>query len=98
MSHDLDNFIEHYGVKGMRWGVTKGKQSTKSLSDSELKSRVARLNLEARYNSLTESSVSKGRRAVVKALQGIGKSILVGLTVSEGSRYAKKLLDKATKG
>lgn len=55
----------HYGVKGMQWGVRKDKRggsksnSVKKLSDSELKARVARLNLERQYASLTSSSGNK---------------------------------------
>lgn len=30
MSTDLDNFLEHYGVKGMKWGVSKGGSSSSS--------------------------------------------------------------------
>ena len=62
MTTDTEEFLEHYGVKGMKWGVrrdrsttsTKPKKSSlrkeaKDLSDEDLKKSVERLRLEREY-------------------------------------------------
>lgn len=69
MSNDIDDFIEHYGVKGMQWGVRRSSKQlararkakkenqpaakAKRMSDSELKSKVERLRLEREYVKIT---------------------------------------------
>jgi len=59
----VDNFLEHHGIKGMKWGVRRenpsggSKRSTpkaSTLSDNELQARVKRLNLEKQYSDLVK--------------------------------------------
>jgi hypothetical protein len=33
MSQDVEEFIKHHGVKGMRWGVRKARSTVKTSSD-----------------------------------------------------------------
>lgn len=77
-----DNFLEHYGTKGMKWGIRKavsgrkGKSASataKTLTDKELKKRVNRLNMEKQYTKMSESSVSKGKGMVAGMLKTAGK-------------------------
>lgn len=35
MSIDLDDFLQHYGKKGMRWGVRKKKNNSKPSNDAK---------------------------------------------------------------
>lgn len=69
MSYKLDDAIEHYGVKGMKWGVRKVKDRVSSakqeratrnidqtkLSGTELKKKVDRLQNEAHFQRLSKS-------------------------------------------
>lgn len=44
MDEELDDFLAHYGVKGMRWGYRKpgtGKPSSRRATKAEKKERVA---------------------------------------------------------
>jgi hypothetical protein len=81
--------LEHSGVKGMRWGVRKssssggsgGKKSAatrkhqvKSMTDEELKSRIARIKMEKEFLKLTAPELSPGRKAVMNILQTAGKT------------------------
>lgn len=47
----------------------------KSMSDSDLKARVNRMNLERQYSDLTSSQVSRGRVSVGSILEGIGTTL-----------------------
>lgn len=57
MSNKLINekYLQHVGVKGMRWGVRKGKKPTKKrrMSNKELNARIKRLKLEREYAKLS---------------------------------------------
>lgn len=70
---DLDAYLEHYGVKGMKWGVrrsqkqlararasqrTSYKKGPKELSTDELKRRVARMETEKRYIDLNPTTAN----------------------------------------
>lgn len=74
--------LEHYGVKGMQWGVRKKrsrsaeskevsalrKKKAFELTDDELKKVNSRLNLEKQYKEVTSSTANKiAKKAVVGA-------------------------------
>lgn len=81
-----DDSLEHYGVKGMRWGrkrrakkeaaekAAAEKEAVKTMSDDELKRKINRIKLEREYAKLTEPQVSEGRKAVVKLLREVGEA------------------------
>lgn len=70
-----NNELQHYGIKGMKWGVRRfqnedgsytaaGKrrakqQKAESMSDEELAARVKRLNMEKTYKKLSKESEPK---------------------------------------
>ena len=84
MDYNLDDIIEHYGVKGMKWGVRRTKEQLQSakrerswgykdqskLSDKELKTTVDRLQNEAHMQRLTKQlSSSYSKKAVQRGLK-----------------------------
>lgn len=80
---DLDAYLEHYGVKGMKWGVhrTRGSgtvssmpRSAKQMTDEELQRAVDRLNLEQRYHNLNVRKTKRGHEKV-KELLAIGTTV-----------------------
>lgn len=88
------DILEHYGVKGMRWGVRKrsanGKARTtfakapSKLSDAELTKRIKRMETEKRYNQLNRQDVSRGKEAATEVLTNSGKKIATTILTSGG--------------
>lgn len=82
-----DIFLEHFGVKGMQWGVRRDKKSKSSVTDStrykaapktltndELNKRIKRMETEKRYNELNKKTVSAGQKHAMDILTQVGKS------------------------
>lgn len=79
-----ENFLEHFGVKGMKWGIRKDRRSgkaktskevAKTLTNKELTKRINRLNMEKQYSDLAKaepSSVAKGSKIVAGVVANIG--------------------------
>lgn len=92
-----DNFLKHYGTKGMKWGIRKKSGSSKSstkkttttLTNKELKKRVDRLNMEKRYSELSKE---KKRTKMSK-----GKQIVTDVVETFGNEYPKQFGKKAGK-
>ena len=90
-------FLEHHGVKGMKWGVRRSKRqlaraakksggakSAKDMSDAELRAVINRIDMERRYSTLTSqrSRASSGHNAVKAALA-------TGATVNAAIAFAR---------
>ena len=100
---DVAAFIEHYGVKGMKWGVRKKRSSVtdrtrydkspRRLTDDELKRRIQRMENEKKYNELNSRTVSKGEEIARTILRESGKTVATGLitgSIAFGVRKALK--------
>jgi hypothetical protein len=76
-SDDLEDFLAHYGVRGMKWGRRNARSSenlatgllrkkpASSLSDAELKQAISRMNLEKQYRDLNPRGLSKANKVVL---------------------------------
>lgn len=93
MTMSVDEFIEHHGVKGMRWGQRRSRSSAVSkptvrtkfekaptrLSDAELNRRVKRMEVEKRYNDLNKKDVGEGHKFASDILKNTGKTVATTL-------------------
>lgn len=95
---DSEEFLSHYGVKGMRWGVrrqaakaaasaskTKYKKPPARLSDAELNRRIKRLELEKKYEDLNNPTTFNGRAYTQSLLENSGRSVaaaVIGVPVT----------------
>ena len=105
-----DNILEHYGKKGMKWGITtksdgtSSKTSVSSMSDKSLKAKVNRLNMEKQYIDLTnqknerdKSTLDKGKAEVNKMLVTSGKQLLQPVVTKGMSIVAGVLVGSVVK-
>lgn len=82
---ELEDFLKHYGVRGMKWGVRKNRSSKgrsglttfnknpNRLSDEELNRRIKRMELEKKYTDLNAPIKSNGEKYVKTLLESSGK-------------------------
>lgn len=87
---DVENFIEHFGIKGMRWGVRRSRVKTssdfrktaplrrrkpKQLTNKQLRDVNARLNLEQNFRRMNPSTVQKGHSAAKNIIALSGTAV-----------------------
>ena len=87
MSTDVDSFLTHYGVKGMKWGVIRKESS--GPSRREVRNTAAYLNKG--FDMATAEKKAKGKIAVENALLIAGGAALTAAAtyaaISAGQRY-----------
>lgn len=98
--------IQHYGTKGMKWGVRKkSSRSAESsetsalrkkkgfqLTNDELKTVNARLSLEQSYSQLNPSTISKGKKAILGVAGTIAAVKAITSVIGPAAKYAKKIV------
>lgn len=81
------DFVEHFGVKGQKWGVrnartsssgtarTKFSKAPNKLSSAELTKRIKRMETEKKYNQLNRKDVSDGKKFVTDVMTSVGRKV-----------------------
>jgi hypothetical protein len=96
--------LEHYGIKGMRWGVRRsrselsegraglGRAKAKDLSDDDLKKAVSRMNMEQQYNKMRSRNPGA---ALMLAGAGFVGTIALGVVRSQITNQANQRVASA---
>lgn len=90
---EVNEYLQHHGVKGMRWGVKKsssrrsgGKTTYQKkpdrLSDAELSRRIKRMELEKKYSELNAPSKSSGKKFAQGLIQNQGNRLAATATTA----------------
>lgn len=99
-STPMDDYLAHYGIKGMKWGVRKAieRGSQRALSRQYRKAEKKLAKLEDRANAKHQMNIARAARKsqrISAALGAANVGISAGLTarsiknaVKTGSRYA----------
>lgn len=109
------SYLQHYGILGMHWGIRRtpeelghrtrrveyprSRKKISQMSDSELQSKINRLQKESQYKQLTQrSSVKTGKKivgmilgaAAIEIAKGIAKDKMkAGMSFIEASKNAE---------
>ena len=93
MAESTDDFLEHYGVKGMKWGVRRGViKSGRERTNREDKVRAKRKDAKRRRQVLSDKDLDQ----LVKRLEQEKKlKSLLDEDLAPGRTVTKKLLANA---
>lgn len=97
--------LYHYGVKGMKWGIrrtpaqlghrtkksstSQRREEMKKMSDTELRNRINRIQMEKQYMQLTAPNISPGKKFV--------KDVLVNAAKQTATNYVSKFMQSGIK-
>lgn len=78
-----DNYLEHYGVKGVKWGV---RRSDDQLASARKQRKAAKKEAKGeRKRKDVSKSVGKTTRGIKNLAMGTGASVSVGAVVAYGA-------------
>lgn len=94
MTNNTDDFLAHYGVKGMKWGVKKGVVNGRlARTNKEGKVRASRKDARRRRQTMSDKDLDK----LVKRLQQEKQlKDLLDADLSPGRSATRKILLSAT--
>lgn len=106
----VNDFIEHYGVKGMKWGVRNKSRSSRdarvkksrqkivnkrrSLSDGDIKKYIARLSEEKKLKTLINEDIKPGRTIAKRIVSDSGQKVARTIIYGGSLYILKSALEK----
>ena len=106
--NDSEHYLNHFGVRGMRWGVRKGPsadtkvrrdrakmhKNRRTISDSDIKRAVNRMQMEKKLKTLVEEDIAPGRLAAKDFLSKTGAIFVGAAAGAAGAALVKSYLAK----
>ena len=104
----VDKTLTHFGVIGMKWGVRKGPsadtkvrrdrakmhKNRRTMSDSDIKRAVNRMQMEKKLKTLVEEDIVPGRLAAKEFLSKTGSAFVGAAAGAAGAALVKSYLAK----
>jgi hypothetical protein len=95
MADDLDDFLAHYGVKGMKWGVRKaegssGSSPTRRPISPEAKAHAKYISKELAFGSIGPAAMLMGAGPPISIALGISVGVLRSPPVSNAIKQSSK--------
>lgn len=92
--------LQHYGVKGMRWGVRKQlrpspKQEVKKLTNKEIQEKLERARLESEYISMRSPNLSSIRSKINSLPSQLTAMLITTAIVTPVAAYGRAQVTKA---
>ncbi len=104
---EVDQFLEHHGVKGQKWGIRNKKQRVVSnkekthfkkapakLSDEELNRRIRRMQMERQYTDLNKTKLDHGSEFAKGFMVKTGAAVASTLLTGVAVYAGKKIIEK----
>ena len=93
---EMEEYLAHYGVKGMRWGRRKGttpsddhkkvaairKKKVSEMSNTELREALNRMKMQNEYAQNSKQLREAGKSKASKALKGLAKVTVKSIAVA----------------
>ena len=104
----VDKTLTHFGVIGMKWGVRKGSsadtkvrrdrakmhKNRRTMSDSDIKRAVSRMQMEKKLKTLVEEDIVPGRLAAKEFLSKTGAAFVGAAVGTASATLVKSYLAK----
>lgn len=106
--------LSHVGVLGMHWGHRKSvttsshpdhakarelqKKKLHEMSNDDIRTYAARIELEQRYRNLNPGKVKRGVKHVDNTLAIVGKVVAAAGTITAAAALGRKLMKLVPKG
>lgn len=93
MEEDVDEFLAHFGVKGMRWGNRKGssRPSSNDIHNARLRTAARLGQQQSHVHAYNTATTEAGRRRATEAIDKIGKEGAADLKLANMKTRGEKI-------
>jgi hypothetical protein len=90
VTDDLNNFLEHYGVKGMQWGVRKSDSTSSGARRGPTKAQMKYVAKELGFGSIGPAALLMGAGPPISIALGVSVGVLRSPPVANAIKQSSK--------